>query len=186
MVLGKGRHGGATARASKNSNGPHFHVHCCRYRKFGRSRRLISQLSLGATSFGNIYGTFSSEQPCHDVLLTAIKAGVNLIDTAPWYGHGTSESILGRGLKAIPRQAYYLSTKVGRYGPHVLEMFDFTFERTIASVKQSLARLQVDYIDVIQVCSVDARAPAVPLLTGSRYRAGSRPRIRTVTRPRPF
>jgi aryl-alcohol dehydrogenase-like predicted oxidoreductase len=88
---------------------------------------------------------------CHDVLLAAIKAGVNLVDTAPWYGHGVSESVLGRGLKGIPRQAYYLSTKVGRYGPHPLEMFDFTYERTIASVKQSLARLQLDYIDVIQV-----------------------------------
>ena len=87
---------------------------------------------------------------CYDVLLTAIKAGVNLIDTAPWYGHGVSESILGRGLKGIPRQAYYISTKVARYGPHPLEMFDFTYERTIASVKQSLARLQLDYIDVIQ------------------------------------
>ena len=88
---------------------------------------------------------------CHDVLLHAIKSGINLVDTAPWYGHGVSESVLGRGLKGIPRQAYYISTKVARYGPHPLEMFDFTYERTIASVKQSLARLQLDYIDVIQV-----------------------------------
>jgi hypothetical protein len=33
-----------------------------------------------------------------------IKSGINLIDTAPWYGHGVSETILGNGLKAIPRK----------------------------------------------------------------------------------
>ena len=121
------------------------------YRSFGGSRRLVSQLSLGASSFGNVYGTVQDEAQCHAVTLAALKAGVNLIDTAPWYGHGMSESVLGRALKAVPRAAYYLSTKVGRYHADTLEMFDFTYERTLRSVAESLERLGLDYIDVIQV-----------------------------------
>ena len=121
------------------------------YRRFGRSGRLVSQLSLGASSFGNVYGTVGAESELHAVTLAALKAGVNLIDTAPWYGHGVSEEVLGRALKGVPRQAYYLSTKVCRYQPGTLEMFDFTYERTIASVHESLARLQLDFIDVIQI-----------------------------------
>ena len=121
------------------------------YNKFGRSQRLISKLSLGSSSFGNSYGTMSNEADCVAVTVNAVKQGINLIDTAPWYGHGLSETILGKALKNIPRSAYYLTTKVCRYHPGALEMFDFTYERTIQSVNESLKRLQLDYIDVIQI-----------------------------------
>jgi hypothetical protein len=48
--------------------------------------------------------------------------------------------VLGRGLQALPREQYVLSTKVGRYGQ---ETFDFSAERVTASVRESLERLQV-------------------------------------------
>lgn len=48
--------------------------------------------------------------------------------------------VLGRGLQALPREQYVLSTKVGRYGQ---ETFDFSAERVTASVRGSLERLQV-------------------------------------------
>ena len=51
----------------------------------------------------------------------------------------------------IPRKAYYLATKVGRYEQEVGQMFDFTRDKTIKSVEQSLERLGVEYIDLIQV-----------------------------------
>ena len=100
---------------------------------------------------------------------------MNVIDTAPWYGNGKSEEMLGKALQGIPRQvtasfqlllteqstdwcfrsttceqAYYLHTKVGRYEPDIERMFDFTAERVIRSVEESLARLRLDYIDCIQ------------------------------------
>jgi L-galactose dehydrogenase len=81
----------------------------------------------------------------------AVKHGINLIDTAPWYGHGKAETVLGEALKGIPREAYILNTKVGRYLPDPMDMFDFTAERVTKSVDESLARLGVDYIDIIQV-----------------------------------
>ena len=80
-----------------------------------------------------------------------IKAGINYIDTAPWYGQGRSEQVLGAALADVPRQAYYLATKVGRYDLETAGMFDFSGERVRRSVGESLARLRLDYIDLIQV-----------------------------------
>ena len=63
--------------------------------------------------------------------------------------------------QGIPRQAYYLNTKVGRYLENVDQTFDFSAERTIASVHESLERMGVEYLDCVQVhdpefaCSLD-------------------------------
>ena len=59
--------------------------------------------------------------------------------------------MLGEALKGVPREAYYLNTKVGRYEADVTRMFDFSAERTIQSVYESLESLGVDYIDCVQV-----------------------------------
>ena len=80
-----------------------------------------------------------------------VKAGINYIDTAPWYGQGRSEEVLGAALAEVPRGAYYLATKVGRYDLETAGMFDFSAERVRRSVMESLARLRLDYIDLIQV-----------------------------------
>lgn len=49
----------------------------------------------GASSFGSVFRS-TDDTECIKVLETAIKSGVNLIDTAPWYGHGKSETVLGQ------------------------------------------------------------------------------------------
>ena len=54
-------------------------------------------------------------------------------------------------MEGIPRTAYYIATKVGRYQPEVDRMFDFSAERTLQSVDESLQRMGLDYVDVIQV-----------------------------------
>ncbi len=59
--------------------------------------------------------------------------------------------MLGDALADVPRQSYYIGTKVGRYEKNVLEMFDFSKERVQRSVRESLARLKLDYVDIIQV-----------------------------------
>jgi hypothetical protein len=61
---------------------------------------------------------------------------------------------MGVALEGVPRQAYYLHTKVGRYTPDVRGMFDFSRERVIASVDESLARLRVQYLDCVQGASL--------------------------------
>lgn len=104
-----------------------------------------------------------SLEECKKTVHAALKAGVNYIDTAPWYGHGTSEEILGECLKDVPREAYYIATKVGRYEKDPKLMFDFSAEKTRESIDLSLKRLKVDYIDVIQVHDIEF-APSLDVI----------------------
>ena len=67
------------------------------------------------------------------------------------YGQGLSESVLGDALADVPRESYFIGTKVGRYEKNVLGMFDFSRERTLSSVSDSLLRLKLRYVDIIQV-----------------------------------
>lgn len=86
----------------------------------------------------------------------AIKSGVNYIDTAPYYGQGRSEEIIGKALKGIPRQAFYIATKVGRYGGSSYEeQFDLSAKRTKESIEKSLKLLGLDYVDIIQIHDVE-------------------------------
>ena len=55
----------------------------------------VSKLSLGGSPFGGIYGKFSEEEAI-ETIVTAIKSGVNYIDTSPWYGNGRSEEVIGK------------------------------------------------------------------------------------------
>lgn len=57
-------------------------------------------------------------------------------------------------LEGIPREAYYLATKVGRYEKDPKLMFDFSAEKTRKSIEESLKRLNVDYFDILQVSSI--------------------------------
>lgn len=91
------------------------------------------------------------EEHAVETIRQGIRSGINYIDTAPYYGLGRSEQILGRALKGVPREAYYVATKVARYG---VEDFDFSFERTLQSVNVSLDYLGLDYVDVIQVTRI--------------------------------
>lgn len=111
----------------------------------------VSVFSLGATSFAGMYGQDADWEECLRACDMALRSGVNLIDTAAWYGHGKSEAFLGEALKNVPRDAYYLNTKVCRYNPDVLTMFDWSYARTLEAIDEALDRLQVDYIDSIQV-----------------------------------
>jgi L-galactose dehydrogenase len=60
--------------------------------------------------------------------------------------------VLGKALKGVPRDRYYLGTKVGRFDENV---FDFSAARTHASVDESLRRLGVDYVDLIQAHDIE-------------------------------
>jgi len=110
----------------------------------------LTKLSLGGSAFGGVFTPMSDDQ-CLTILRRAFNAGMSLIDTAPWYQ--ASERVLGRCLRKlaaeVPRDRYQLNTKVGRYPTG--KMFDFSAARVARSVEDSLAALQVDYIDTIQV-----------------------------------
>ncbi|GBG34023.1 L-galactose dehydrogenase [Hondaea fermentalgiana] len=110
----------------------------------------ISALGLGGSPFGDVYGEVPQES-VDAVVECAIRGGVNVIDTAYWYGQGASESRLGKALQKIPREAYYLHSKCGRYEKDVRKMFDFSAERTLRAVDEALRRLGVEYLDCMQI-----------------------------------
>ena len=60
---------------------------------------------------GKLYGELDSLES-ERMVLTALKKGLNYIDTAPYYGQGKSEKALGTILQAVPRKAFYIGTKV--------------------------------------------------------------------------
>lgn len=101
-----------------------------------------------------MYGEMSQET-ANDIVEIALKGGVNYIDTAPWYGQGKSEMVLGKALKEIPRRAYYVSTKVGRYEIDVTKQFDFTRKKIRESVEKSMSLLGLDYLDLVQIHDVE-------------------------------
>ncbi|EFN78741.1 D-arabinose 1-dehydrogenase [Harpegnathos saltator] len=125
-----------------------------KYKKLGKTDLMVSKLAFGGGPLGFHYSTYD-ETNAIEAVRQAIKQGVNYIDTAPFYGQGRSEETLGKALKGIPRQAYYIATKVGRYEMDYENMFDFTVEKTRKSIEKSLKLLGVDYIDVIQVHDIE-------------------------------
>lgn len=121
-----------------------------KYNILGDTGLQVSTLSFGGSALGGVFRKTDDKESC-EVVKTALKSGINYIDTAAWYGHGRSESVLGEALADVPRQSYYIATKCCRYMPQVDQMFDFSAERTLRSVDESLQRLRLDYVDIIQV-----------------------------------
>lgn len=113
----------------------------------------VSELAFGGSSLGSVFRTIDESKGVRAVH-TAIDHGINLIDTAPYYGNTLAEQVLGRALREIPRERYLLATKVARYGPEVAD-FDFSAQRVIRSVDESLQRLGVEMIDFIQVHDIE-------------------------------
>ncbi|PTY03031.1 aldo/keto reductase [Verrucomicrobia bacterium LW23] len=120
-----------------------------KYRQLGRTGLDVSLLSFGGSSLGGAFREIDEKEGLRTVHV-AIDHGINLIDTAPFYGLTRAETVLGKALREISRERYLLATKVARYGFKEKD-FDFSAERVIKSVDESLERLGVDYVDFIQV-----------------------------------
>ncbi len=65
-----------------------------------------------ANYLASAYNTTVSEDETKRILFAGLKRGINYVDTAPWYGQGRSERLIGNALEKVPRKAYYLATKV--------------------------------------------------------------------------
>ena len=124
------------------------------YRKLGNTDMVVSHLGFGASSLGSVFRSTDDEESMKVVDLV-VKSGVNYIDTAPWYGQGKSEQVLGKALRGIPRSSYYLATKVGRYDKEVSAMFYFSYGRIVRSIDESLERLGLPYVDLIQAHDIE-------------------------------
>ncbi len=114
----------------------------------------VSNLSFGASSLGGVFHSIK-ENDGIEAVITAVDNGINFIDVSPYYGHLKAETVLGKALKLIPRDKYYLSTKVGRYGKDGVNYWDYSAKRATESVYESMERLNVDYIDLINVHDIE-------------------------------
>ena len=114
----------------------------------------VSNLSFGASSLGGVFHGVREEEGIRAVH-TAVDNGINFIDVSPYYGHLKAEMVLGKALKEIPRDKYYLSTKVGRYGKDGVNTWDYSAKRVTESVYESMERLNVDFIDLINVHDIE-------------------------------
>jgi aryl-alcohol dehydrogenase-like predicted oxidoreductase len=131
------------------------------YRYLGRTGLKVSELCLGAMTFGRE----SSEEVSRQMLDHFVAAGGAFIDTADVYTRGASEEIVGRWLQGKPRDAYVIATKV-RFpmgdGPNEIGL---SRKHILSGVEASLRRLGTDYIDLYQVHCWDPGTPLEETLT---------------------
>ena len=125
-----------------------------KYNEIGKTGLKVSNLSFGASSLGGVFHNIREAEGI-EAVFTAIEKGMNFIDVSPYYGHYKAETVLGKALKDIPRDKYILSTKVGRYGKDGVNTWDYSAQRATESVYESMERLNIDYIDLINVHDIE-------------------------------
>ena len=128
-----------------------------RYTELGKTGMKISHLSFGASSLGSVFRE-TNEKESFEAVEVAIEGGINFIDVSPYYGHYKAETVLGKALRNIPRDKYFLSTKVGRYGKDGVNTWDYSARRVTDSVYESMERLGIDFIDLINVHDIEFQA----------------------------
>lgn len=117
----------------------------------------VQPLSFGASSLGGVFHGIK-ESEAIEAVHVAIDGGMNFIDVSPYYGHYKAETVLGKALREIPRDKYLLSTKVGRYGKDGVNTWDYSGKRATESVYESMDRLGIDHIDLINVHDIEFQA----------------------------
>ncbi|MDE7475291.1 MAG: aldo/keto reductase [Duncaniella sp.] len=124
------------------------------YHEIGKTGMKVSALSFGASSLGAVFHDIN-EPRAIEAVHAAVDGGMNFIDVSPYYGHYKAETVLGKALREIPRDKYYLSTKVGRYGKDGVNTWDYSAKRAKESVYESMERLGIDHIDLINVHDIE-------------------------------
>ena len=145
--------------------------------KIPRVDRYISKLALGTAPLGGLFTAVSDEQG-QATILAALDSGINFIDTAPLYGHGNAERMIGSALSKTNKE-YVISTKVGRVlkkfapeeiagkvdglaafigvDPTIFPVFDFSRDGILRSIQESLERLNISSIDIVLIHDADDR-----------------------------
>lgn len=131
---------------------------------------ISARVSFGASGLGNLYRVISDDV-ADATLAEAFAKGIRHFDTSPFYGFGLSELRVGRFLRNLDRDAFLLSSKVGRYmtpprgkpvdklhwaGPLELKpVFDYSYDGVMHSIEQSAIRLGFESIDILFIHDVD-------------------------------
>ncbi|SDS09428.1 Predicted oxidoreductase [Mucilaginibacter mallensis] len=146
-----------------------------KYRKLANTDLLLSEVTFGAWAAGGWMWGGTERKDAIDAIRASYSMGVTSIDTAPIYGQGTSEEIVGEAVKGLPRDRFQILTKYGMRWD--LKKGDFAFssknnndenidiykyagkESIIKECEDSLKRLGTDYIDLYQIHWPDSTTP---------------------------
>ena len=128
------------------------------YRKLTGTDLKLSAVGLGTWAYGNDTFGKVDDQESIQAIKTAVFSGINLIDTAPAYGDGHAEKIVGKAIKGI-RDQVIIASKCGTYrdGPKYIR--DLSPARIRKDLELSLARLEIEQIDIYQIHWPDPDTP---------------------------
>ncbi len=130
------------------------------YIKIDGTNLVSSRIALGTWAIGGWMWGGTDEKESIRTIHAALDQGINLIDTAPIYGYGRSEEIVGEALRQHGRRdSVILATKVGIDWTRGKIERNSTRQRVLQELEDSLRRLQTDYIDIYQVHWPDSRVP---------------------------
>jgi aryl-alcohol dehydrogenase-like predicted oxidoreductase len=140
------------------------------YRQLGQSEIEVSVVGMGTWAIGGTWWGGAMETESVAALRAGLDAGINLIDTAPVYGFGLAEEVVGKAIKGRDRDSVVIATKVGLVWDNEVGRFFFEDNGTKVyrnlkpesirrEVENSLRRLDVDYIDLYQTHWQDPTTP---------------------------
>lgn len=130
-----------------------------KYVELGKTGIMVSPLAVGGMSFGRASEDFHlwtlDQEKTKEMIAHALDLGVNFIDTANQYSHGTSEEYIGRALKdlGVARDKVVIATKVYFNEGHLSR------EAIMREIDGSLTRLGTDYVDLYQIHRFDYDTP---------------------------
>ena len=144
-------------------------------RTLGRSGVKVTPMAFGAWAIGGWMWGGAEESEAIKAIQAAYHLGITTIDTAPVYGFGRSEEIVGKAMRGIPRESYQLLTKFGMNWQTLQgePSFDTTDnegkpfkmykwaakEKVMQECEDCLRRLRTDYIDLFQIHWPDNSTP---------------------------
>ncbi len=144
-------------------------------RILGKSSVQVTPMAFGAWAIGGWMWGGAEETEAIEAIKTAYESGITTIDTAPVYGFGRSEELVGRAMKDIPRDKYEILTKFGMNwdtedGEYFFDTVDnngrpfkmykwASSKKIVQECEASLRRLRTDYIDLYQIHWPDATTP---------------------------
>ena len=138
-----------------------------RYKHFKNADVDVSKLAVGTWAIGGLNYGAVNENDSIAAIRTMLDGGVNIIDTAPSYGLGVSETVVGKAIKGLDRSKFLISTKFG-VGKVTLNWWrdpenyngrDARFDNCLYQCEASLRRMGTDYIDFYFVHWPDDNTP---------------------------
>lgn len=145
------------------------------HKRLGNSDVVVSPIAFGAWAIGGWMWGGAEERDAIKAIHASFAAGITTIDTAPVYGFGKSEELVGRAMEGVPRDKYQILTKYGLNwktpegqfhfdstdnAGRPVKIFKYSARKAVlAECEDSLRRLKTDYIDLLQIHWPDATTP---------------------------